>query len=78
MKETIVHKAIRLFELMCVQLPWNLELNNPKEASACQYGKLRHLMAVRFLLAHKGVMCQEIPVKKAYELMCAGMKEAAL
>lgn len=41
------------------------------------YGKLRHLMAVRFLLAHKGVMCQEISVKKAYELMCAGMKEAA-
>lgn len=40
------------------------------------YGGLRHLMAIRFLLAHKGVMCQEIPVKKAYELMCAGMKEA--
>ena len=42
------------------------------------YGKLRHLMAIRFLLAHKGVMCQEIPVKKAFELMCAGMKEAML
>ena len=40
------------------------------------YGKLRNLMAIRFLLAHKGVMCKEIPVKKAYELMCAGMKEA--
>ena len=34
-------------------------------------------MAIRFLLAHKGVMCREIPVKKAYELMRAGMKEAA-
>lgn len=42
------------------------------------YGTLKHLMALRFLLAHKGVMCQEISVKKAYELMCAGMKEAAL
>ena len=41
------------------------------------YGKLRHLMAVRFLLAHKAVMCQEISLKKAYELMCAGMREAA-
>lgn len=40
------------------------------------YGKLRNLMAIRFLLAHKNVMCQEISVKKAYELMCAGMKEA--
>lgn len=40
------------------------------------YGKLRKLMAFRFLLAHKTVMCQEIPVRKAYELMCAGMKEA--
>lgn len=41
------------------------------------YGKLRGLMAIRFLLAHKAVMCQEIPVKKAYKLMCEGMKEAA-
>ena len=42
------------------------------------YGKLRKVMAIRFLLAHKAVMCQEIPVKKAYQLMCEGMKEAAL
>lgn len=42
------------------------------------YGKLRFLMALRFLLAHKAVMCQEISVKKAYALMCEGMKEAAL
>lgn len=41
------------------------------------YGKLRHLMALRFLLAHKGEMCQDIPVKKAYQLMKEGMKEAA-
>ncbi|MBR5597806.1 MAG: glycosyltransferase [Lachnospiraceae bacterium] len=42
------------------------------------YGKLKKLMALRFLLAHKQVMCQEIPVKKAYVLMCQGMKEAVL
>ncbi len=41
------------------------------------YGKLRHAMALRFLLAHKGEMCQEISVKKAYQLMKEGMKEAA-
>ena len=41
------------------------------------YGNLRNLMAIRFLLAHKAVMCREIPLKKAYELMCKGMKEAA-
>ena len=40
------------------------------------YGKLRHVMAIRFLIAHKGVMCQEISVKKAFELMCKGMEEA--
>lgn len=42
------------------------------------YGVLRHLMALRFLLAHGKVMCQEIPFKKAYGLMCDGMKEAKL
>lgn len=40
------------------------------------YGPLRKVMAIRFLLAHKNVMCQEIPVKEAYKLMCDGMKEA--
>lgn len=40
------------------------------------YGALRHVMAIRFLLAHGKVMCQEIPRKKAYQLMCDGMKEA--
>ena len=42
------------------------------------YGRMADLFSLRFLLAHKGVMCQEIPVKKAYQLMCDGMKEAAL
>lgn len=40
------------------------------------YGRLRHLMALRFLLAHKKKMCVDIPFKKAYGLMCRGMKEA--
>ncbi len=40
------------------------------------YGNLRWLMAMRFLLAHKKKMCQEISVKKAYALMCDGMREA--
>lgn len=42
------------------------------------YGRLRHLMALRFLLAHGKIMCQEIHLKKAYKLMCDGMKEAKL
>jgi len=41
------------------------------------YGCLRHVMAIRFLLAHKGEMCRDIPVKEAYKLMKKGMKEAA-
>ncbi|NLL79429.1 MAG: glycosyltransferase family 2 protein [Clostridiales bacterium] len=40
------------------------------------YGKLAKPLAVRFLLAHKGVMCHEIPVKRAYGFMCDGIKEA--
>ena len=39
------------------------------------YGRLDKLMALRFLLAHKGEMCQEIPVKKAYQIMCEGIRE---
>lgn len=42
------------------------------------YGAPRHLMALRFLLAHGKVMCQEIPFKKAFKLMCEGMKEAKI
>ncbi len=41
------------------------------------YGSLRHVMAFRFLLAHRGEMCKEIPVMEAYKLMKKGMKEAA-
>lgn len=40
------------------------------------YGALRQIMAIRFLLAHKKTMCRDISVKKAYQLMRAGMKEA--
>lgn len=39
------------------------------------YGPLKHIMALRFLLAHGKTMCQDIPFRKAYRLMCAGMKE---
>lgn len=39
------------------------------------YGRLCHLMAVRFLLSHGKTMCQEISLKKAYQLMCAGIRE---
>lgn len=41
------------------------------------YGKLRKVMALRFLAAHGKVMCQKIPFREAYALMCDGMKEAA-
>ena len=41
------------------------------------YGSLRHVMALRFLFAHKNQMCQEISVKEAYKIMKKGMKEAA-
>jgi hypothetical protein len=34
-------------------------------------------MALRFLLAHRKEMCQDISVKEAYKLMKKGMKEAA-
>ncbi|MBQ9142879.1 MAG: glycosyltransferase family 2 protein [Lachnospiraceae bacterium] len=39
------------------------------------YGRLDKLMAIRFLLAHKGEMCRQIPVKKAFQIMCEGIKE---
>lgn len=41
------------------------------------YGKLKKLIALRFLLKHKQVMCKQIPWKNAYKLMKDGMKEAA-
>lgn len=40
------------------------------------YGRLAYLMAVRFLLAHGAIMCQEIPRKDALQLMKKGIKEA--
>lgn len=40
------------------------------------YGCLDKLMAIRFLLAHKKEMCRQIPVKKAYQIMCEGIREA--
>lgn len=39
------------------------------------YGRLDRLMAIRFLLAHKAEMCQEIPVKEAFRIMCRGIGE---
>ncbi len=41
------------------------------------YGKLKKVIALRFLLKHKDVMCKDISWKQAYKLMKAGMKEAA-
>lgn len=40
------------------------------------YGRLAGLIALRFLLKHKDVMCQEIPWKKAYAIMKNGIREA--
>lgn len=39
------------------------------------YGCLDKLMAMRWLVAHKEELCQEISLKKAYKIMCQGMKE---
>lgn len=38
------------------------------------YGKLAYPMAVRFLLAHGKVMCQDIPVKEALAMMKRGIR----
>ena len=40
------------------------------------YGRLALPLALRFLLAHRTVMCREIPVKKAYRIMREGVREA--
>ncbi len=37
------------------------------------YGCMAKAMALRFLLAHKGIMCQEIPWKRAYGIMKQGI-----
>ena len=39
------------------------------------YGRMANLMALRFLLAHKEVMCREIPLKEARRLMKKGIAE---
>lgn len=41
------------------------------------YGRLKKLMALRFLLVHRNIMCREISCGQAYRLMKEGMKEAA-
>lgn len=40
------------------------------------YGCLAKPLALRFLLKNKEAMCGEIPLKKAYALMCDGLREA--
>ena len=41
------------------------------------YGGLAYPMAVRFILAHGKVMCQEIPKKNALALMRKGIQSVA-
>lgn len=40
------------------------------------YGRLAKPIAMRFLIKHRNVMCREIPVRKAFSLMCEGLREA--
>lgn len=40
------------------------------------YGKFAKPIALQFLLRHRGVMCREIPVRRAYAIMCDGLREA--
>lgn len=40
------------------------------------YGSLAKVMAVRWLLKHKGELCKEKSVKEAYGIVCKGIKEA--
>lgn len=39
------------------------------------YGKLALPLSLRFLLAHKDIMCRDIPWKKAFKIMAQGVKE---
>lgn len=39
------------------------------------YGRLAKPIAIRFLLKHRKLMCQDIPVKRAYALMADGIAE---
>ncbi len=38
------------------------------------YGRLGKVMALRFLLAHRGRLCEEVALKQAYEWMKGGFK----
>lgn len=40
------------------------------------YGKLAVLLSLRFLWVHRETMCREIPVWKAFYMMCQGVREA--
>ena len=40
------------------------------------YGSLAKPIALQFLLRHQKTMCGEIPIGRAYVLMCEGLKEA--
>ncbi len=40
------------------------------------YGKLALPLSLRFLWVHRKTMCREIPVCKAFRMMCAGVREA--
>lgn len=40
------------------------------------YGPLKYLFSFRFIWIHRKQMCQEIPVKKAYQLMKEGIRKA--
>lgn len=40
------------------------------------YGVMAKPIAFRFLWKHRKVMCCEIPLRKAYALMCEGLREA--
>ena len=40
------------------------------------YGRMAKPLALRFLLAKREKMCRQIPVKRAYQLMKKGMREA--
>lgn len=39
------------------------------------YGKLARVMSLRFLLAHRGIFCQEVSVAQAYAWMKQGIRE---
>lgn len=38
------------------------------------YGRLARVMALRFLMAHRGTVCAEVPLRQAYRWMRAGVE----